>query len=311
MNLKILFAGTPGAGKTTAISALSDVPAMTTEEVNNDATIDKAHTTVGMDYGVLSFDGGQRVHLFGAPGQRRFDFMWPILARDAMGIVLLIDNSCPDPIDDLRCYLRHFDSALTRASCVGGSDGCPRTPRPGSTPSPTCLRSTATPFRCWTWMCAFAKTCSPFWKPSSPRPKQAPSICIAPSNDMNLPTSPLGANAQRIAKHLLDSIDGSKAVVVASSDGFALGHAAREAVDASRIAALVSSLGALGSTASREMRIGNTCCLLVECSSGRLVIRSVAVDGNSLAIAVLADNSVTAGMVWAQLGRVEHLLAEH
>jgi signal recognition particle receptor subunit beta len=131
MDLKILFAGTPGAGKTTAISVLSDLPPMTTEVVNTDASIQKRMTTVGLDYGTVELTEGHRVHLFGAPGQERFDFMWPILARDAMGLVLLIDNSRSDPCADLRLYLKHFGPVLASSSCVVGVGRMETHPSPG------------------------------------------------------------------------------------------------------------------------------------------------------------------------------------
>ncbi len=77
-------------------------------------------TTVGMDFGVISLEGGERVRLFGTPGQSRFDFMWTILAKDAMGIVFLVDNSRPAPLEDLGLYLDGFGAHLGTAACVVG-----------------------------------------------------------------------------------------------------------------------------------------------------------------------------------------------
>ena len=48
---KIVFTGTPGAGKTTAIAAISDTPPVVTDVPNRDPSLAKARTTVGMDYG--------------------------------------------------------------------------------------------------------------------------------------------------------------------------------------------------------------------------------------------------------------------
>ena len=53
--LKIVFSGPMGAGKTQAISSLSDIPVVSTEVKNTDLqTNAKALTTVGMDYGELT-----------------------------------------------------------------------------------------------------------------------------------------------------------------------------------------------------------------------------------------------------------------
>lgn len=117
---KLVFTGTTGAGKTTAIAAISEVPPVRTDVENTDASVDKASTTVGLDFGQLSLENGDRLRLFGTPGQIRFDFMWKILVKDAFGIVILIDNSRPDPIADLDVYVKGFESELLTTPCVIG-----------------------------------------------------------------------------------------------------------------------------------------------------------------------------------------------
>ena len=58
---KIIFSGTVGAGKSTAIAALSDIPPVATEAVATDETSQlKKTTTVAMDYGVLNLPDGVR-----------------------------------------------------------------------------------------------------------------------------------------------------------------------------------------------------------------------------------------------------------
>ncbi|RYF27787.1 MAG: GTP-binding protein, partial [Comamonadaceae bacterium] len=64
---KILFSGTAGAGKTTAISAISETQVVSTDVANTDAALKKATTTVGLDYGSITLDSGDRVRLFGTP----------------------------------------------------------------------------------------------------------------------------------------------------------------------------------------------------------------------------------------------------
>jgi len=115
---KILFTGTMGAGKTTAIAAVSESPPVRTEARNTDTEVDKATTTVGLDYGELTLDNGETLRLYGTPGQKRFDFMWKILARGALGVVILVDNSRPDPLADLDVYLAGFKRLIAEAACV-------------------------------------------------------------------------------------------------------------------------------------------------------------------------------------------------
>lgn len=117
---KILFSGTMGAGKTTAIAAVSEIGPLSTDVRNTDTSVDKATTTVGLDYGELTLDNGERLRLYGTPGQQRFSFMWDILARGALGLVILIDNARPDPLADLDMYLDGFADLIGRSACVVG-----------------------------------------------------------------------------------------------------------------------------------------------------------------------------------------------
>lgn len=117
---KILFTGTMGAGKTTAIAAISETPPIVTDVANNDGRHSKELTTVGLDFGQFTLDNGDRVRLFGTPGQSRFDFMWGILAKNALGLIILSDNSRAEPLADLRVYLKGFATDLETVACVVG-----------------------------------------------------------------------------------------------------------------------------------------------------------------------------------------------
>ena len=106
---KIVFGGTMGAGKTAAIKSLSDIPVVSTEAVNTDLDAHSKYlTTVGIDYGEISLEDGTKIGLYGTPGQDRFDFMWTIVCKGAMGTVVLIDHSNPNRLKDLEFYLDAF-----------------------------------------------------------------------------------------------------------------------------------------------------------------------------------------------------------
>lgn len=131
MEAKIVFTGPPNAGKTTAIAALSDVAPVVTDVSNHDTSLAKARTTVGMDYGVVTLGDGEQVRLFGTPGQKRFDFMWRILVREAIGIVILVDNSQPDPLSQLEQFLDALQTELQSSACVVGVGRSESHPEPG------------------------------------------------------------------------------------------------------------------------------------------------------------------------------------
>ena len=106
---KIVFAGSMGAGKSAAIKTISQIKVLSTEAINTDtAAHQKALTTVGIDYGEIILEDDIKVGLYGTPGQQRFDFMWSVICKGALGTILLIDHSVEQPIDALNEYLRTF-----------------------------------------------------------------------------------------------------------------------------------------------------------------------------------------------------------
>ena len=118
---KIIFTGPVGAGKTTAITSISDVPPVKTDESASDMTKNrKASTTVAMDYGVMNLAGGEKIHLYGTPGQERFDFMWDILTVGGIGLVLLLDNTRDQPFQDMRFFLDAFSGFIKKTSVAIG-----------------------------------------------------------------------------------------------------------------------------------------------------------------------------------------------
>ncbi|WP_122900507.1 ATP/GTP-binding protein [Acinetobacter sp. B51(2017)] len=106
---KIVFAGAMGAGKSAAIKTISQIDVLSTEALNTDvAAHQKNLTTVGIDYGEIVLEDDIKVGLYGTPGQERFNFMWGVICKGALGTILLIDHSIDDPISALEEYLATF-----------------------------------------------------------------------------------------------------------------------------------------------------------------------------------------------------------
>lgn len=77
-DLKVVFTGPMGAGKTTAIRAICEGEALSTDVPISAAEAKvggKTMTTVGLDYGECHIEDQWVLKLFGTPGQERFRFM--------------------------------------------------------------------------------------------------------------------------------------------------------------------------------------------------------------------------------------------
>lgn len=99
--VKILIAGPFGVGKTTLIDSVSEIAPLHTEEHLSEASAavddlagvrDKTTTTVAIDFGRISLDGGLVLYLFGTPGQERFRPLWNEIAYGALGALVLVDT---------------------------------------------------------------------------------------------------------------------------------------------------------------------------------------------------------------------------
>lgn len=110
---KVLVTGTFNAGKTTFVETLSDIDPVNTDKATTNPIEQavKESTTIALDYGQVKINNDVTVHLFGTPGQPRFDFMYDILARGMDGFIFLVDANDPrrlDPAGQLLTLLKEM-----------------------------------------------------------------------------------------------------------------------------------------------------------------------------------------------------------
>lgn len=118
---KLVFVGGMGAGKTTAVRAISDIEPVSTEmPLSQDAYGEKIHTTVALDYSSIELDDGELLHVYGVPGQKYLDFMWPLVCEGALGVIVLASARHPDIVEDTLALLREFAAIAPDASLAVG-----------------------------------------------------------------------------------------------------------------------------------------------------------------------------------------------
>lgn len=126
--MRLVVTGPVGAGKSTYIRTISEIDVVDTDRVATDETsLIKQQTTVAFDFGRLQFNPKMALHLYGTPGQSRFDFMWDILIRKAHAYVLLVPAHRPSEFINARRILNFMNQrtelpmiiAITHSDCQG------------------------------------------------------------------------------------------------------------------------------------------------------------------------------------------------
>jgi signal recognition particle receptor subunit beta len=118
--LRVVITGAVGAGKTTCVRTISEIEVVDTDRRATDETaFIKDSTTVAFDFGRLTVRPDQVLHLYGTPGQSRFDFMWDILIHKAHAYMLLVDVHRPQMFRQSRQILSFIKQKMQIPGIIG------------------------------------------------------------------------------------------------------------------------------------------------------------------------------------------------
>lgn len=117
-------------------------------------------------------------------------------------------------------------------------------------------------------------------------------------------------HAQREVRKLVEELTGVTAAVVATADGFDVASACVSDADPARVAAMGSSIVAIGDVVSQEARLGRRESVMVFSDSGFAVFHSVHRRDTDLVINVLARDSAVPAMVAYRAAQLARTLAE-
>jgi hypothetical protein len=118
--VRVVVAGTVGAGKSTFVRTASDIKVVEVERRATDETYKlKETTTIAFDFGRLSLTPSLDLHIYGTPGQSRFDFMWDLLIREAHAYILLVAANRPDDFHYANSILAFMEERVQLPSVIG------------------------------------------------------------------------------------------------------------------------------------------------------------------------------------------------
>ncbi len=126
--LRLVITGPVGAGKSTFIRSISEIEPVDTDRKATDETkLLKKNTTVAFDFGRLNFGPDMSLHLYGTPGQSRFDFMWDMLIKKAHAYLVLVPANRPSEFHNARRIINFMNQradipfiiGLTHVDCIG------------------------------------------------------------------------------------------------------------------------------------------------------------------------------------------------
>ena len=118
--LRVIVTGSVGAGKTSFIRALSEIDVVDTDKISTDEIATwKETTTVALDFGRVIFAPNQALHLYGTPGQLRFDFMWDVLIQKAQAYIFLVDAHRPQDFPHSRQILNFMNQRVQIPYLIG------------------------------------------------------------------------------------------------------------------------------------------------------------------------------------------------
>ena len=119
------------------------------------------------------------------------------------------------------------------------------------------------------------------------------------------------ANVERRLRAFSDSVDGVRAAVVASVDGFALAQSDAASANGARLAAMTSAMLALAAAIGRELSLGQLGVLMLESEGGKVLMLSLRTNGTPLLLMAACDQrSVIGNVLWSAKECGRNILAE-
>jgi predicted regulator of Ras-like GTPase activity (Roadblock/LC7/MglB family) len=109
--------------------------------------------------------------------------------------------------------------------------------------------------------------------------------------------------AQIHVKSILEDVSGVVAVVIATTDGFDIASAVTQNIDPARVAALASSISAIGVVVSQEVRLGRSRSITINTDAGFAFLSVVDRLDVSLVLNIIANEHAILGQIAYRSGQ--------
>ncbi|MDB9527321.1 GTPase [Oscillatoria sp. CS-180] len=107
--MRLIIAGAEGSGKSAFIRTISEIEVIGKNHAAQGPTAhSRGNASTSMDFGRLQFGHNMVLHMYGTPGESRFDFMRDMLIRKAHACVLLVPSHRPAEFRRSRLILNYM-----------------------------------------------------------------------------------------------------------------------------------------------------------------------------------------------------------
>lgn len=119
------------------------------------------------------------------------------------------------------------------------------------------------------------------------------------------------AQVTDLLQQYVSNVDGVRAVVLASVDGFALAEVAGKDRSGQRLAAMTSAMLALAGAVGKELELGSLQVLMLEAEFGKVLMLSLSAGSSVyLLMAACDQRSVIGNVLWSARECGQKILAE-
>lgn len=125
--MRLIVTGSVGSGKSSLIRSVSEIQVANSKKATIPTSAIPEKTAIALDYGRVNISCDMAMHLYGTPGQAKFDYIWQLLINRAHACIVLVAAHQPSDFYNVRLLLSLMETrmhlpmmiCLTHTDCPG------------------------------------------------------------------------------------------------------------------------------------------------------------------------------------------------